>query len=1166
MRRVSLGAGYRYLMDSVAVGDGADRRPETLAGYYAATGTPPGRFLGSGLAGLGDGEGIEEGSAVTGEHLFLMLGMCSDPLNSEPVGRVPNTGSDLAAVAGFDLTFSPSKSVSVLWALSDPATRQAIYDCHRQAIDIVLGYAEEYVFASRSGANGIVSEPIDGVVAAAFTHFDSRAGDPQLHDHVIIWNRARSTSDGKWRTLDSRAVFQSRSALSSMHQGVLADLLTQRLGVGWEPRAARHSQRDRWEIAGIPEPLLRSFSTRSGQIDTAKDDLIERFVADHGRQPTALEVVRLRQTATLATRPAKAHRSLYEMTDTWQQQAAPHGTEWITAVADHDEVRVLQAGDVTEGMLDDAATAVLIALGDKRATYRRDNLVDEAQRILAGVRFATPADRITVGERIADLAIAKSLDLTPASVVHTPQRYLRADGTSRLRARHLYTTPAILDAEARLLDAAATTGAPIVTKGAVARITSSNVPGNGHRPSVDQALAVERIATSGRRVDVLVGPAGTGKSTTMATLRAVWETDHGPGSVLGLAPSAVAAEVLAGDLGIGTDNTAKWLTEHRLLAERLAARTRLADSEARPEILRALDEQIDRWRLRPRQLVIVDEASMAGTLTLDELIIAAGEAGAKVVLVGDWAQVSAVAAGGAFGLLARQPEASVSELGEVRRFTAAWERTASTQLRTGEPAAVSAYEANERITEGTREQLLEAIYVAWKQDTAAGQTSLMIAGDTATVGELNRRARADRVTAGDVSALGVTAGEQAIGVGDWIVTRRNDRRLGERAAWVKNGDRWTVEATHPDGSLAVRRHGRSLSLVLPAGYVAEHVELGYATTTYRAQGRTVDTAHALINEATSRETLYVSATRGRISNQLYVDTSYDPDPQTSHGQPENHGARQVLASVLANVGAELSAHETLRHSGDDAESWAVLAAEYQTIATSAQAGRWNDLLARCGLSTGQLEAAHSSDALGPLHTALRSAEAHHLDVEANLPLLIAARSFDQDTDIVAALHYRVHRWTDASSSQRSRKPELISGLIPRAQHVADEDVARALQERETALQARATVLARHSVDTHAPWLRSFGRPPNEPEARTRWLQAVATVAAYRERWDLTDDHDPLDARTEPRDAEQARQMGIAAEAIRTAARLARTDRQPQMTPEQIGAEPTSTGRHRGIDL
>jgi len=238
IRRISLGAGYRYLMESVAVGDGSIGQPSDLVAYYAASGTPPGIFMGAGLAGLG----LEPGETVTEEHLFRMLGMLADPVTGKPLGSTPTkTAATLsqriaarvaaipadvspqeraeliamieaaekvrtpklsAPVAGFDLTFSPAKGISVAWALADPQTRQIIFDCHREAIEIVLAFAEAEVFHSRSGAGGIVEEDIEGIIAAAFTHFDSRTGDPQLHDHVVILNRARSVSDGKWRTLD----------------------------------------------------------------------------------------------------------------------------------------------------------------------------------------------------------------------------------------------------------------------------------------------------------------------------------------------------------------------------------------------------------------------------------------------------------------------------------------------------------------------------------------------------------------------------------------------------------------------------------------------------------------------------------------------------------------------------------------------------------------------------------------------------------------------------------------------------------------------------------------------------------------------------------------------------------------------------------------------------
>ena len=209
-------------------------------------------------------------------------------------------------VAGFDLTFSPSKSVSVAWALADRDTKAVIYACHRRAIEIVLGYAEREVFHSRSGTNGMVQEDIVGVVAAAFTHWDSRAGDPQLHDHVVVANRAQSISDGKWRTLDCRGLFKSMVALSELHQGVLSDLLTQALGWGWDGRTRRHSDRLRFEVTGVAEALMAEFSQRRPAIEARKDALVAEFVAARGRQPTTTEVLDLRRRATLETRPDKS--------------------------------------------------------------------------------------------------------------------------------------------------------------------------------------------------------------------------------------------------------------------------------------------------------------------------------------------------------------------------------------------------------------------------------------------------------------------------------------------------------------------------------------------------------------------------------------------------------------------------------------------------------------------------------------------------------------------------------------------------------------------------------------------------------------------------------------------------------------------------------------------
>jgi len=1129
IRRISLGGGYRYLMDSVATDDGAPERSNSLARYYASSGTPPGVFLGAGLAELDGGRGVEAGSQVAEEHLEAMLAGMADPISGDPLGSAPKAPRGGVPVAGFDLTFSPSKSVSVAWALADEGTKAVIYECHRRAVEYVIAYAERDVFRSRSGTNGIVEEDVSGVVAAAFTHWTSRADDPQLHDHVVVWNRARSVSDGRWRTLDSRGIFKATTTLSELHQGILSDLLTGALGVGWEARGRRHSTKARYEIEGVPEALMAQFSKRATQIAVHRGDLASRFVTAHGRPPTAVEQMRLAQQATLATRPGKTHRSLAELTDTWREQAASYvGAEqvaWVASLKGRNDLPLLRSDDLAEAILGDAADAVVASVAERHATYGRQNLLAEAHRTLHGVRFASPDDRVAVAERITNLAIERSLVLTPPAVHHTPMRYVRADGSSRLRpeSRIAYTTQAMIDAEARLLAAGRAADAPVVGVAAVAAVAEAHLPGRDHALSIDQALAVEKIATSGRSLDVLVGPAGTGKTSTMAGLRAAWEADHGPGSVIGLAPSAGAAEVLGDELGIDTENTAKWLTEWRRIPELVAHRDRLAARLARhphpgSAVARKLHEQaqaarraVEERSLRAGQLVIVDEASLAGTFALDELVSAARDLGAKVLLVGDWAQLSAVEAGGAFSLLVADRGDLAPELSDVRRFRSEWERTASVELRLGRDSAIDDYEVHGRVAGGQRAEMLDRLYQAWKADIDAGRSSLMIASDSATVAELNRRARADRVEAGAVAGEGLAVADgQHAGAGDEVVTRANNRLLATGRRWVKNGDRFVVTATNDDGSMAVRRSGAGGEVVLPADYVAAHVELAYATTAHRAQGRTTDTAHAMVAPTTTREVLYVSATRGKESNRIYVDTHYDPDPATSHdGMSEPQSARDVLAGVLANEGADVSAHEAMRRAARQSEDFTALAAEYQTLARVAQAERWDALLERCGLDREQLEQVRASEAHGPLLAALRDAEARGLDVEAAFPKLVAARTLADAEDPAAVMHGRVDRWVAAAGSKRSAATNLIAGLIPRAAGVDDPEMARALDERDQAMECRAAELAREAIESGQVWVRRLGAAPVDPGAKEAWVRAVSTVAAYRDRWDIGADHRPL---------------------------------------------------------
>lgn len=1120
IKRMSAGDGYRYLMRSVAVGDGARDMSSPLTRYYTESGNPPGRWLGSGLVGLDDGRGLEPGSCASEQQMFQLFGMGNDPVSGEQLGARPyrlDSSTGRGSVAGFDLTFSVPKSVSVWWGLADGPTRQAIHQAHDAAMAACIGLLEAEVAATRVGKNGVAQAEVRGLVAAGFDHWDSRAGDPHLHTHVVVANRVQA-ADGAWRTLDSRALYRSVVAVSETYHGLLADELTLRLGGAWDQRPRRHSAVAAWEIADVPDELIAAFSQRSQAIEAEKNQLVAVFRDRHGREPSSVEVLRLRQRATLTTRPDKQLHSLAALTEQWWERASNvlgmDAQAWAKGIGAEAVNRWIRATDLTEQQVTALARTVRGTVEAKRSTWSRWNLHAEAARQLMGYRFVTAEDRFAAMTRVIDLAAAECVLLTPPVIAITPAVLRRGDGTSMFAHKHSqrYTSRTLLEAEARLLNASRDSTGPRVPTAALERSVVSPPPGHRYVLGGDQRNAVRMIATSGRVLDVLVGPAGTGKTVTLAGLRTGWESQHGPNSVIGLAPSASAADVLAVELDIETENTAKWIAEadqepsrlHEIdrcsaLLHRIGARN--------PRLSRVLQqrhddlvERVDRWRLHPGQLVVIDEASLAGTLTLDRISTQARAAGAKVLLVGDWAQLSAIEAAGAFSMLVRDRVAP-AELGAIRRFTAKWEREASRRLRTGDTHVIADYQTHGRIREGDGAAMLDAAYRAWLADEQAGKPSLLLTGDSATVTELNTRARVDLVTAGRVEANGtqLAAGNVA-GVGDRVVTRKNNRLLSTSHAFVKNGDQWIVTARERDGAITIQRVSGGPRVTLPPDYVAEHVDLAYATTAYRAQGATVDTAHAVISgPSMTREALYVAMTRGRHNNTAYVATDGVLDDCDEPHLKQNLTGRDVLASVLGNIGADVAAHDVMRAEQDNPASISQLAAEYETIATSAQAPRWSRALTASGLSAEQVSTIEQSPSYGALAAALRLADTAQRPIERHLPDLVAARSLTDAEDAAAVLHDRVTRWANANPS--SLGPDgAIAGLIPVACGIDDPDTERALRERAELIEQRSTALVDHGLLDGEPWIQKLGHPPSDTARRAKWTRAAQTVAAYRDRY------------------------------------------------------------------
>jgi hypothetical protein len=504
--------------------------------------------------------------------------------------------------------------------------------------------------------------------------------------------------------------------------------------------------------------------------------------------------------------------------------------------------------------------------------------------------------------------------------------------------------------------------------------------------------------------------------------------------------------------------------------------------------------------------VIIDEASLAGTLSLDRVTALAANAGAKVLLVGDPAQLQSVDAGGALSLLVHN-RVDAPELVDVYRFTHDWEKTASLGLRQGDPESIDAYIEHDRIREGSTEVMADAAYEAWLVDTRAGKQTVLISDSNEAVASLNMRARTELILEGRVRALHEVPlhdGTRAA-VGDTIITRRNDRQLRTARSWVRNGDRWTVIGVRRNGSAEVRRHGRrwGSAVLLPAEYMKRHVELGYAVTSHRAQGITTDTAHVVVASHMTRENFYVAMTRGREANRAYVAID---QPDVAHvgprpGNDADSTARSVLYGVLQHVGAELSAHETIAAEQDAGGSIVQLAAEYETIAAAAQRERWASALRETGLTQTQADDVIHSETFGALTAELRRAEAQHYNVRHLLQRIIAARGFDDVQDLAAVLHSRIASVIarDTGAGRAEREPAMVVGLIPPAVGPMEPEMRRALDERSGMMEARVSAVLDAALLIRAPWTRMLGSTPRG-SAAAEWRQCACSVAAYRDRY------------------------------------------------------------------
>ena len=1005
-----------------------------------------------------------------------------------------------------DITISVSKDASLLHAAFEAERMYAeaalVRAALRKAAEAELRVFSEHV-GSRMGRNGVQHIDAARLVALLYEHDLSRDGDPQLHVHMAILNKV-FCDDGEWRALDGDALFDVAPRAAAAGQRVFDEEMARTLGVRHHYDPVRKGQ----IIDGITDEMMDLFSARRAVIKAEVANWARKFEADNdGRKPNARQRDAAAQHYAYETRKPKPSEmeARPDLLASWERKLS--------------EARGQTLKDVIEAALperrpeverptyhaDKIVTAAIEAVSQSRPYWTRHHLALEIDRLLPGdMGLREDEAECLIGE-LADQALGTEwvTCLSAADPVgDVPDEFRRkSDGGSvygRRAGSRRYVLTETLSREAQLVTLPLQNGAPKVEAGiAAARVAKTTL-----KP--DQAAAVEGIMSSGRALDVLIGPAGTGKSYTVAELGRIWRAEVGA-PVFGLATSDAAANVLR-EAGIG---------ESRNIARWLKGQERLASGTARPE-----DK---RFALTPGCLVVVDEASMVSAGDLARVAELVRASGGKLVWAGDDHQLAAVEQGGALRFVTEdrqvQRSGAVHALTTVNRFKtldgrpSPWEGEASLRLRVGEEAVLDTYDRHGRIEGGSAEEMAELAFRDHMADTLGGKDSLLLVPTNDLAIELAMRTQAERIEVGEVShdVTVVLSNGCRAGVGDRIQARKPDRKIIDPSTGRGISNRDTAEVVGIEGdALKVRRCGQVKTFTIPAAYVARHIELAYASTVHAAQGRTVDTVHGLVDQRCTREYLYVLLTRGRYENRAYVITESERSPGLGDAAQDAREPVDVLRDVMARTNAEPTATEFRAQNLEDVRSLARLHQIWADVLDQVASDEHRAVLvAELGP---ERAAAVANDAAAPaLWRALQTAREEGHDTDALLTEAIRVRKFDGVRSTAKVLHHRVEEIV--SKKAPSVVPAERTTFLERTPEPSDNRLSYA---RRVALEMdrRVNVLAERAAAETPLWASlALGDFPDASDAQEAWKRRAGAVEAYREAYSapslLADVGDPI---------------------------------------------------------
>ncbi|WP_327359871.1 MobF family relaxase [Streptomyces sp. NBC_01304] len=1035
----------------------------------------------------------------------------AEPERIAEIRREERAKGQNAPAMYFDATFSAQKSISVLHTALQAAGRHEeaakVLAGHHEGIKAATEYLQKEAGYGRIGYHGqakgdrpSTGRYVDGHewTAAVFDHQVSRAGDPQMHSHVALLNKIKVTDEygqEHWVSLDSRALNKARAAASAIYERTMEQAIERDTDVVFETRPDGKSR----EIKGMAPELLDAMSERKFEVDDRYQELLENYRQDHGREPSELMKTRLKEVATLSTRDPKRneHQSPEARIERAERLAAEVVDGGLAAVLDKAEaagleIRLAESGEVDwdrEKVIGEA----LETLQTKRSTWDRSALIQQLNTTL-GDQLPRDIPLAPLANELADEALRSGrygvVQTAGLSIIEdAPSRIRESDGRSVFGPGQLgaekFALEEHLSKEDRVASRARQTGAPCLSQQVIDEVVRES------GVTADQADVVRGVLGDSKKVSVIEGPAGAGKSFATGVIAKAWE-QHTGGRVIGLGPSAVAAEVL-GEEGIEIRaNTAKFLDLARG---------------------RGSAEDIAKLTLRAGDLVMLDEAAMTSTDHMSRISQMAEDAGAKLVTIGDQEQQQSPEAGGLFRQMVEDgPHYS---LNTVRRFknedgtVREWEAKASLALRKGDARALEEYDRHGLIQGGTLEQMKGAVVQAYLADTLAGRESVVITVTNARATELSREIRGRLVEYGFVQEHGADlVDDNRAGVGDLIQARNNDPKLKDSDGMlVLNRRVYRVTGIGDEGQLSARRvAGRNDdgterlagAVSLPKSYVKEHVTLAYAGTSHAVQGRTVGHGgYTLAEEGMTRQQVYPSLTRAIRVNRIMAVSEVPADEHRIEGLSRD--PLGLIQGALSRDGGELAALQELRESQDWAESIPALEPKWRDYVNGHNRERFEGQLRQL-LSSEQFAELQTQDP-STVYRALREAElaGHDGQRVLNDAIKSASMTSPEPENVAKLVNWRIAREMEnrqpegpaAGHSWTDRTPEIpgIEGRVAR-------ELAAAMDERRDVLGERLT-------DEPPEWaVRHIGPVPEDTLERAEWARRAGTVEGYRELYGI----------------------------------------------------------------